>query len=195
MRQKCLAACSALAALLALLAATTRARSENGLPEQSTSSTLSFSTYFGGNNSVRATAVAADSSGNTYITGLTAANNLPVKSAVQATFGGATDAFVAKFDSLGALVYCTYLGGSGYDAGLAIAVDGSGSAYVAGQTYSTNFPIAGTPVQGSAAGGGDAFIAKLGPGGNQLIYSTLLGGSNTDIAQGLAIHRSGKRLI
>ena len=90
MSQKCLAACSALAALLALLAATTGARSENGLPAESTPSTLSFSTYFGGNNTVRATAVAADSSGNTYITGLTAANNLPVKSAVQATFGGAT---------------------------------------------------------------------------------------------------------
>src|SRR5438094_27187 len=128
MRQRCLAACSAVAALLALI-----------LSAQNSPATLSFSTYFGGNNTVRATAIAVDSSGNTYITGLTAASDLPVKSAVQPAFGGSTDAFVAKFDRLGALVYCTYLGGADYDAGLAIAVDGSGNAYVAGQTYSTNF--------------------------------------------------------
>jgi hypothetical protein len=87
-----------------------------------------------------------------------------------------------------ALVYSTYLGGSGQDIGYGIAVDTSGNAYVTGQTESTNFPTA-SPVQASYFGGGvsDAFVAKLNPAGSALVYSTYLGGNYFDLGRGIAV--------
>ena len=85
-----------------------------------------------------------DSSGNAYVTGYTDSTNFPTANAFQAAFGGGNgDAFVTKLNAAGsALVYSTYLGGSGDDAGSGIAVDSSGNAYVTGHTTSTNFPTA-----------------------------------------------------
>src|SRR6478672_11133798 len=74
------------------------------------------------------------------------------------------------------LTYSTYLGGNGADPVYAIAVDGSGSAYVTGGTTSTNFPLANA-VQRRLGGDYDVFITKLNPAGNTLVYSTYLGGS------------------
>src|SRR5205823_2571947 len=93
---------------------------------------------------------------------------------------GYNDAFVAKLNASGnALLYSTYLGGSSDDDGNAITVDSSGSAYVTGNTISSNFPVANA-LQASLAGGLDAFVAKLNATGNQLMYSTYLGGSDHD---------------
>src|SRR5262249_48948546 len=88
------------------------------------------------------------------------------------------------------LVYSTYLGGSGNDQGFAIAVDASGSAYVTGNTLSPDFPTA-NPIQGST-GNGDAFVTKMNPAGNALVYSTYLGGSATEVSRGIAVDSSNQ---
>jgi len=104
-----------------------------------------------------------------------------------------SNAFVAKLDSRGNLVYVTYLGGSGGDSAHGIAVDARGSAYVVGTTASTNFPLA-QPLQAVAAGGGasnEAFVTKLDPMGSSLVYSTYLGGSDWDMGRAIAVDRKG----
>src|SRR5262249_666256 len=101
-----------------------------------------FSTYLGGLNNDYSTGLALDSQGNTYITGGTSSTNLPARGAVQATSGGGpADAFVTKINAANtAVLYSSYLGGSGADWGTGIAVDSAGNAYITGTTSSTNFP-------------------------------------------------------
>lgn len=128
---------------------------------------LIYSTYLGGNGTENLTlpeqgAVTLDAQGSAYITGVTASRNFPVIGAAQKRSGGLSDAFVARLSPDGTrLLYSTYLGGKKDDAGLAIAVDPIGNAFVAGQTNSTDLPLR-NPAQRAAAGNGDAFIAKLG---------------------------------
>ncbi len=111
-------------------------------------SALVYSTYLGGgggNGFDAAFGIALDPAGNAYVTGPTLSTDFPTANPIQATFGGGTDgdAFVAKINAAGsALVYSTYLGGSGSDSPQHIAVDSSGNAYVTGSTDSTNFPTA-----------------------------------------------------
>jgi len=103
---------------------------------------LTFSTYFGGSVIDLGTAVAADASGNAYVTGFTCSGDFPATlGAAQPNAAGGCDAFVAKFSAAGALVYSTYLGGSGFDEAHGIAVDASGAAYVTGQTSSVDFQL------------------------------------------------------
>ena len=144
--------------------------------------TLSYSTYLGGSGSDGGYGIAVDSAGNAYVTGSTRSSDFPTQNPYQGTFaGGDDDAFIAKLSASGnALVYATYLGGSGSDKGQGISVDGSGNAYVTGTTDSSDFP-AQNPYQGTFAGGDDdAFIAKLSASGNALVYATYLGGSGFD---------------
>src|SRR5204862_15796 len=93
-----------------------------------------------------------------------------------------------------ALAYSTYLGGSGYDVGYAIAVDSSGSAHVTGTTSSTNFPTA-NPLQAGNGGFADVFVAKLNAAGSALAYSTYLGGSSEDQGRGIAVDGSGTAYV
>src|SRR5439155_27006962 len=112
--------------------------------------------------------------------------------AFQPTFAGGADAFVTNLNATGsALVYSTYLGGSSNDQGNAIAVDASGSAYVTGETLSTNFPTTLGAIQPTFAGVIDAFVTKLNPAGSALVYSTYLGGSAGDAALGIALEARG----
>jgi len=122
--------------------------------------TLTFSTYLGGSGIDQGFAIAVDSAGNAYVTGVTGSTNFPLASAIQGAFGGGSvDAFVAKLNTAGlALTFSSYLGGSGDDEGNGIAVDSAGNAYVAGDTDSTDFPTAS--FQSTLGGGTDAFIAK-----------------------------------
>jgi len=154
-----------------------------------------FSTYLGGVDNDRATAIAIDSSGNTYVAGYTLSNNFPTANPYQGSHRGNGDVFIAKLnpDSTG-LVYSTYFGGNGWDQASAIAVDSSGNTYVTGYTLSANFPTV-NPCQGSYSGSGDAFVAKLSPAGNSLVYSTYLGGSNTDNANAIAIDSAGNAYL
>jgi hypothetical protein len=157
-------------------------------------SALVYSTYLGGSISEYATGIAVDASGNAYITGSTTSTDFPTANALQAEHGGLYDGFVAKLNSAGsALVYSTYLGGSGYDQGNGIAVDGAGSAYVTGYTSSTDFPTANA-VQPEKRGSDteyDAFVTRLNAAGSTLAYSTYLGGSAYDQGNGIAVDASG----
>jgi len=124
-----------------------------------------YSTFLGGAGSDFGTGIAVDSSGNAHVTGFTDSANFPTAEPLQAVNRGNGDAFVSELDASGsALLFSTYLGGSGWDAGFDIAVDSSGAAYVIGQTSSDNLPTA-RPLQPNNAGGAlEIFVTKLGSG-------------------------------
>ena len=153
---------------------------------------LSYSTYVGGEQWDESSAIAVDSQGNAYVAGYTSSTNFPTANPVQpAHAGGFEDAFVAKIAADGsALVYSTYLGGSGGDFGKGIAVDGKGNAYIAGETRSMDFPTA-NPLQPASGGLSDAFVAKIAADGSALVYSTYLGGSGSDDGRGIGVDAEG----
>ena len=158
--------------------------------------TLTYSTYLGGSGGDEAYGIDVDAQGNMYIVGLTQSANFPTANPFQATYRGGTDAFVTKMNSEGtALIYSTYLGGTGLDQGFAIALDALGQATITGNTNSTNFPVE-NPFQ-PAYGGGvvDSFASQLSASGSALIYSTYLGGSGFDTGQGVAIDDTGSAYI
>ena len=158
-------------------------------------SSLVFCTYLGGMYSDGATAITIDKDDNVYVTGSTDSFDFPTTSnAYQSTFaGGITDAFVAKFSSNGELLYSTYLGGSTpnqYDGGVDIQVDDSENIYIAGYTSSSDFPTINAFDDTYNMGENpyyDAFITKFSTDGTMLLFSTYLGGTNTDCAYGLKI--------
>ncbi|MEN3334194.1 MAG: hypothetical protein V7641_3559 [Blastocatellia bacterium] len=160
-----------------------------------------YSTYIGGDNYDSANAIALDSSGNAYVTGYTASMNYPTTAGAYQTVFGATysnDAFVTKLNAAGdALAYSTYLGGNDDDQGYGIALGTDGSAYVAGTTRSVNFPI--TPGAYKTAINPydpfDAFVTRLNSAGSALTYSTFLGGSNSDQANGIQVDTSGNAYV
>jgi hypothetical protein len=159
-------------------------------------SSLVYSTYLGGSGCSVAypetgQGVAVDAQDNAYVTGVTSSVDYPLLNAVQPQLEGFTDAFVAKFNSAGTLLFSTYMGGSGVDVGNAIALDASGGIYVAGYTYSTDFPVTDGAAQAALGGQCDAFLFKLTPTGDTLLYATYLGGSNNDAGSGVAVDSSG----
>jgi hypothetical protein len=172
---------------------------------------LSYSTFFGGASGDTAWSVKLDPSGNVYVAGETlSAKFLTNVTGVYPTNAGGTldgDAFVAKFDNLGTnLSYFTFLGGSGDDAAVGLAVDAAGHAFVAGVTDSTNFPvknalypkISGTNIMINGHQYGyhnDAFVAELSADGSALVYSTYFGGGGNDQATTIALDSSGDAYI
>jgi len=153
--------------------------------------TLVYSTYLGGSGIDYGRAVAVDASGDAFVTGFTQSGDFPTMNPLQGSFGGVSDAFVTEFNPGGtALLFSTYLGGSGADEGLAIALDGSGNPYVAGYTLSSDFPTQNA-LQTTLAGPSDAFVAEINPGTSSLVFSTYLGGSGTESAQSIALDATG----
>ena len=142
---------------------------------------LVFSTFFGGSGGDGANDIGRDLFGNIYIVGTTGSKDLPILNAFQPISGGASDAFVAKFNASGsALTYASYLGGSGSEILSHLAIDVFGSLAVCGATNSIDFPTV-NPIQENYGGGiGDLFIAKISPDGARLQYSTYLGGNGDD---------------
>lgn len=143
---------------------------------------MTYSTFLGGASSDVVMGVAVDGSSNTYVTGYTTSANFPTATPLNGTRSGASsDIFVSKINPAGtALVYSTYLGGTGFDHGHAIAVEASGAVTITGDTSSANFPLQ-NPLQPVYGGGAaDLFITRLNPAGSALTYSTYLGGSATD---------------
>ncbi len=162
---------------------------------------ISFSSYLGGSNDEHSGGIAVDSSGKIYVAGGTLSTNFPLAAPLQAANGGSQDAFVTKIStSPAALVYSTYLGGTGGQAGSpeqanAIVVDSTGAAYVAGVTNSPNFPVSAGAFQASFSGVQDAFVTKLNAAGSATVYSTYLGGSSFDWANGIGIDSSGNAYV
>ncbi len=153
-----------------------------------------YTTYLGGTGSDSGNAIAIDASGNAYVAGDTESTDFPVANPIQFAIAGRRNAFVTKLSPTGTLVYSTYLGGGGQDSAFGIAVDGAGSAYVCGETRSSNFPTQ-APLQALSAGGTDGFVAKLAPSGSQLVYSTYLGGSRNDHANAIAADATGAAYV
>jgi RHS repeat-associated protein len=166
-----------------------------------TGSALVYSTYLGGNSNDGAFGVAVDPAGSAYVAGFTLSRNFPTANAFQGSYGGGAgypngfgggDSFVAKLNPAGsALVYSTYLGGSGDEEILGIAVDEFGSAYVTGTTASANYPTANPTQAGYAGGGGDAFLTKISAPGSGLVYSTYLGGAGGEDGVAIALDSHG----
>ncbi|MCT7973780.1 SBBP repeat-containing protein [Laspinema olomoucense] len=159
----------------------------------SNTGSLVYSTLFGGSVFDAARSIAADNNGNVYVTGETTSADFPILNAIQPAYGGTQnnfsltlgDAFAVKLSSEGQLVYSTYLGGNNDDGGLGIATDGNGNAYITGATYSNNFPIQ-NGLQSTFGGVQDAFITKLGGDGN-LVYSTYIGGTGSELGESIAV--------
>jgi hypothetical protein len=181
---------------------------------------LDYSSYLGGSGGFdEALGIAVDSAGNAYVTGATESTDFPTVDPYQASNHdaeglGGTSVFVSKINSSGtALVYSTYLGGSGGgeaikgELGFAITVDGAGDAYITGSTSSSDFPTVNAVQEtndAAAIGSENAFVSELDPTGSKLLFSTYLGGSGSwgpnsthtptplgDSASGIAVDSAG----
>jgi hypothetical protein len=145
-------------------------------------SALEYSTYLGGTSTEFSADIAVDGMSRAHVTGQTRSGNYPTTSgAFDRSFnGGIADAFVTKLNASGsALEYSTYLGGTDFDQGHGIAANG-GRAYVMGTTSSTDFRTTQGAFDRTPNGDVDAFVTKFNASGSGLVYSTYLGGTNSD---------------
>src|SRR6267143_3896523 len=176
-----------------------------------------YSTYLGGGGNEDGYGIAVDALGAAYVTGHTNSLNFPTMNAYQATLGddsatsGNGDAFVTKYDANGVLVYSTYLGGSCTDIGFGIAVNAAGEAYITGTTGSGINPQSQMPdcsplnnpfkefpqvhAFQNYAGSSDAFVTKLNAAGNDLIYSSFLGGGGSEFGRAIAVDARGNAYV
>jgi len=153
-----------------------------------------FSTFLGGSSSDGIYSMAADPAGNIYVGGSTNSANFPVVGGVDATNNG-QDVFITKINAAGtAIVYSTYLGGSGSDGpvfgGLGIAVDIGGQVAITSETSSNDFPVV-SPHQAAIVFFNDAFVTRLNAAGNGIIFSTYLGGGGFDFGNACACDNTG----
>lgn len=158
----------------------------------STGTVLTYSTYLGGRDFDRVNGVAVDAEGNAYLTGRTGSDDFPVTpGAFQTSYRGSDfDAYVAKVNPSGGLTWSTYLGGFDNDAAFSVAIDAAREVYVAGGTRSPDFPVTASGYQTSNLST-DGFFVKLNAAGAGLRYSTFLGGSFVDRANGVAVDAAG----
>lgn len=162
---------------------------------------LLYSTYFGGGSTDQGTGIALNGADQVYLTGFTSSANFPLANAIDNTLAG-TDAFITHLNiASNNLAYSTYLGGSNEDRGESITVDDLGNAYITGYTKSTNFPLLAAiqPAKGadscSAPPCADAFVTKVNPAGNALVYSTYLGGGNEDYGNMIVLDGLGRAYV
>jgi hypothetical protein len=164
--------------------------------------TLIYSTYMGGTVGDIGASIAIDNAGNAYITGWTSSADFPTTPGVvqpdwYLNAYQAEDVFVCKLDPSGtSLIYSTFLGGEFRDFGYAIAVDGSGNAYITGRTGSGLFPTTTGAFDTTKKGNFACFVSKLNPTGSALVYSTYLGGAGgSSEAVDIAIDNAGNAYI
>jgi hypothetical protein len=157
---------------------------------------ITYSTYLGGSGDDLAWGVAADSSGNAYVTGSTGSSNFPLSSAMQGSKNGTGDAFLVKLGSTGTVVYSTYVGGSSGDDGTDIAADSSGNAYLIGVTGSTDFPgVTGSVFQPAKSTGSDGFVMKVNSTGSTIVYASYYGDTGSDSLYALEVDGSGNAYL
>lgn len=165
---------------------------------------LVYSSFLGGSSSEKAYEIAADASGNAYVTGETYSDDFPTKNAFQSAYGGWGDAFLTKLNTKPAactqtatdncresLLYSTYLGGNNdRDAGLGLAADINGNAYVTGSTQSKDFPVRSAIQATKTNYSWDVFVTKLNTkavGSASLVHSTFLLGTYSDRGRAIAL--------
>jgi hypothetical protein len=163
-------------------------------------SALVYSTYLGGGGFDGGHGIAVDEDGNTYLTGHTNSTDFPTKNPLQPGLAGDTtgdpifvplDLFITKLNADGsALVYSTFLGGADQDVGMDVAIDNERNIYVAGASSSSDFPTM-NPLQATQSGFGDIVAAKLKADGTALVYSTYLGGMDSEDLGGIAVDGAG----
>lgn len=161
-----------------------------------------YAGFLGGSDTELGSGIEVDDMGNVYLTGTTFSADFPAIVGPDLTYGGGwcglfpgedpcPDTFVAKVNAAGTiLVYAGFVGGSNYDEGMDIAVDGVGNAYVTGTTRSTDFPAIGGPDL-THNGGYDTFVAKVNAAGTGFIYGGFVGGSSAEIGWGIAVDSAG----
>ena len=155
-------------------------------------SALVYSTYLGGGATDYATAIAIDSSGSAYVTGITTSDDFPLAGPIQNKLSthAVDDIFVSKFNPSGTgLVYSTYLGGGSADDAYAIALDQAGNAYITGRTNSSDFPLT-NPIQ-SIRSAFDMFVTEINAAGSAKLFSTFLGGTGSESGRGIAVDTLG----
>jgi gliding motility-associated-like protein len=159
---------------------------------------LIYATYLGGSNSDCGYGIAADASGEAFITGRTASSNFPTTGgSYQPAFagGGGFDVFVTKLNPLGTnAVYSTYIGGIGDDEGYDIKINAAGEAFITG-VGTTGYPITSGAFQTSLPANYGALVTKLNAAGSALLYSGLLGGSSGNYGYGIAIDPAGNAYV
>ena len=166
-----------------------------------TSRTLGYSTYLGGTGNEIGVGITINSKGKIFVTGGTDSTDFKITGGFQSSNAGAQDAFVAEIDpsasGTATLVYSSYLGGSGWDIGRGIALAPDGTLWVAGGTYSHNFPHHGNSYEQSYRGGGDAFVAHIntGAGSSGLEYTSYLGGAEQDEAKNVVVDPAGQVIV
>ncbi|MFB3895065.1 MAG: SBBP repeat-containing protein [bacterium] len=158
---------------------------------------LIYSTYLTGYHGTYGSDIVIDDSGNSYITGDTQNPYFPTTpGAFDVSLNGLIDAFVTKLNANGtALLYSTYLGGTGDDEGNSIAIDDSGNVYITGYTMSTDFPTTPDAYDTSYCWSSDVFVCKLNAMGTALLYSSYLGGINSEENTGVKIDYFGNAYI
>lgn len=155
-----------------------------------------YSTYLGGAGNDRVFDMAVADDAAVFVAGSTTSVNFPTTSAsVQPALAGGRDGFLTHFSLAGnALLYSTFLGGSGNEEVFGMIIDAPMNAYLTGRTTSLNFPTL-TPMQNMNRGANDAFVTKINPPGTALVYSTYLGGAGVDRGQGIDIDGAGNAFV
>ena len=157
-----------------------------------TSGNIVYSTTFGGSNGDGASGIAVDPLGNMFVAGGTGSADFPKSKPFQGSLSGQSDAFVTVLNAQGSeFIYSTYIGGSGNDRAMGIALDAAANIYVTGVTDSGDFPLS-TPIDSNPA---HLFALKLNAAGSALHYSTYFGGTGTDVATGIAVDSTGSAYI
>jgi uncharacterized repeat protein (TIGR01451 family) len=157
---------------------------------------VNYATYLGGSGDDFASDIALDpASNNVVVVGTTSSLNFPTANAYRSSSAGSNDIYITRFNNTGSgIVFSTYLGGSGNEFAGGIALDSSGNIYITGQSDSPNFPTKNA-YSSANAGFNDAFIAKLGPSGNTLLYASYLGGGGDDSGNAIAVDNNGNAYI
>jgi hypothetical protein len=159
-------------------------------------SALVYSTFFGGSGFDGAGGLVVDAAGNAYISGGAGSTNFPTTPGTFDTTSDGNDAFVAKLNPAGsAFVYSTVVGGTDGEGAAGLAVDPAGSAWITGTTSSTDYPVSADAADASFNGISDAFLSQLSPNGSALTYSTLIGGSQSDVGIDVARAPDGDPLV
>lgn len=167
---------------------------------------LIASTFLGGSGSDLGVAIKVDSLGNVYVGGVTRSLDFTTTGTpLYPSFkGGITDFFVSRFGPSGNLIYSTYIGGSADDFDsneydelyvFGMTIDSAGNVYMTGETFSSDFPTTNGAYDRTIDGGSDAFVLKLNAAGNDLEYSTFIGGSGNDESVGIAVDSLGNAYI